>query len=71
MATALRQFFDQISATVISSSEQNRLPARRRSSRSNVDQDEFRCYSVCVARLAIMLRNKLKTKLFRLTDSYP
>ncbi|KAK1439212.1 hypothetical protein QVD17_05028 [Tagetes erecta] len=51
MASGVRRFFDKIllSAT---SSERNHLPAARR---SNVNQEhEFRCYSVFVARLAIM-----------------
>ncbi|KAK9074779.1 hypothetical protein SSX86_003097 [Deinandra increscens subsp. villosa] len=48
LAAAPRRFFNKIS------SERSRLP-RRRSSRSNVNQEEFRCYSVCLARVAIMV----------------
>ncbi|KAI3712812.1 hypothetical protein L1987_71378 [Smallanthus sonchifolius] len=53
MASAVRRIFSNIYAA-ITSSERNRA-ARRRSSGSNVYQEEFRCYSVCVARLAIMV----------------
>ncbi|KAI3665361.1 hypothetical protein L6452_43985 [Arctium lappa] len=53
MASVLRKLFDKISATV-NSSRRNHSPCRR-SLRSNVNPEEFRCYSVCVARLAIMV----------------
>ncbi|KAJ0838295.1 putative histidine kinase response regulator and transcription factor RR-A-type family [Helianthus annuus] len=52
--SAVRRMFDQVSAT-LSSSGRNHLPSRMRRSRSDVNQDEFRCYSVFVARVAIMV----------------
>ncbi|GJS90801.1 histidine kinase 1-like protein [Tanacetum coccineum] len=52
MALALRRIFKTISATL--NSRSTRRPWRR-GSRSNINQEEFQCYSVCVARLAIMV----------------
>ncbi|KAI7740067.1 hypothetical protein M8C21_022129 [Ambrosia artemisiifolia] len=54
MASFVRRMLDRISASV-SSSGRNHLPTRLRRSRSDVNQDEFRCYSVFVARVAIMV----------------
>lgn len=54
MASALRQIFDR--CFVYSSGRKQ--SSCRRSLSSNVNQEEFPCYSVCVARLAIMVRKK-------------
>ncbi|KAL4569046.1 hypothetical protein LXL04_024673 [Taraxacum kok-saghyz] len=52
MASAPKTIFNKISATLTSSTI-NHSPGRR-SPRGNINQEEIRCYSVCVARLAIM-----------------
>ncbi|XP_071694979.1 histidine kinase 1-like [Rutidosis leptorrhynchoides] len=51
MASALRRIFDKL--FVYSSARKQ--SSCRRSLSSNVNQEEFPCYSVCVARLAIMV----------------
>ncbi|KAD3640692.1 hypothetical protein E3N88_29915 [Mikania micrantha] len=53
MASSAKRIFKNISATVALSARNH--PSCRKSSRSNLNQDEFRCYSVCVARVAIMV----------------
>ncbi|KAI3502827.1 hypothetical protein L1887_31169 [Cichorium endivia] len=52
MASTLTQIFNRISAT-LHSPRRNQSPGQR-TPRGNINQEKFRCYSVCVARLAIM-----------------
>nr|XP_043639148.1 histidine kinase 1-like [Erigeron canadensis] len=51
MTSTLRRIFKRISIYLTG---KNQLPCRRSLS-NTVNQEEFRCYSVCVARLAIMV----------------
>ncbi|XP_023749404.2 histidine kinase 1 [Lactuca sativa] len=52
MASAPRRIFNKISSTLTSSRINH--SSGRTSPRGNINQEKIRCYSVCVARLAIM-----------------
>lgn len=58
MASAPRRIFNKISSTLTSSRINH--SSGRTSPRGNINQEKIRCYSVCVARLAIMVINKTK-----------